>query len=393
MASGRLLEHLFEQAPDRYDVTLFGAEPRGNYNRIMLSPVLAGEETYEQIVVHDAAWYAARNIHCRFGETITKIDRDAKVVRSRNGETPYDKLVLATGSAPFVPPVAGRDLRGILTFRDLDDVNAMIAAAEKPGAKAVVIGGGLLGIEAAAALKARGMDVVLLHLMGHLMELQLDPAAGRLLQKELESRKIKVHCQAQTTAILGHRHAEAVLLDDGTIYPAELVVMAAGIRPETRIATDARLLVERGIVVDDRMQTSDSEILAIGECIEHNNRSYGFVAPLYEMAAVAAKTLAGVEAAFAPLQNATSLKVTGVNVFSAGDFGSKTENEEIILSDPAAKNYKKLVVRDGRLVGAVLFGDTGDGAWYVDLMRSGEPIAPIRDDLAFGRAFAIREAA
>jgi nitrite reductase (NADH) large subunit len=393
MASGRLLEHLFEAAPGRYDVTLFGAEPRGNYNRIMLSPVLAGEETYDQIVVHDAGWYAARNIACRFGETVTRIDRDAKVVHTRNGETPYDKLVIATGSAPFIIPVAGRDLRGILTFRDLDDVQAMTAAAEKPGAKAVVIGGGLLGLEAAAALRARGMDVVLLHLMGHLMELQLDPAAGALLQKEMEARGIKVHCRAQTTAILGHRHAEAVLLDDGTIYPADLVVMAAGIRPETRIATAARLYVERGVVVDDRMRTSDPEIFAVGECAEHDNRCYGFVAPLYEMAEVAAKTLAGIEAAFRPSQTATSLKVTGVNVFSAGDFASAPANEEIILSDPGARTYKKLVVRDDRLIGAVLFGDTADGAWYFDLMRSGQSVAPIRDDLAFGRAFAMPQAA
>jgi nitrite reductase (NADH) large subunit len=393
MASGRLLEHLLDAAPDTYDVTLFGAEPRANYNRIMLSPVLAGEQTFEQIVIHDTAWYAERGITCRFGETVTRIDRDKKVVRSRNGETPYDRLVIATGSAPFMIPVAGKDLRGVVTFRDLDDVNAMIGAAEKPGAKAVVIGGGLLGLEAAAALRARGMDVVLLHIMGHLMELQLDPAAGLLLQKEMERRGIKVHCRAQTTAILGHRCAEAVLLDDSTIYPADLVVMATGIRPETRIAIDARLDVERGVVVDNRMRTSDPEILAIGECVEHDSRCYGFVAPLYEMAAVAAKTLLGIDAAFQPVQTATTLKVSGVNVFSAGEFMSAPGNEEIILSDPGARTYRKLVVRRDRLVGAVLIGNTADGAWYADLMRSGQSIAAFRDDLAFGRAFALPEAA
>ena len=393
MASGRLLEHLFETAPDAFDVTLFGAEPRGNYNRVMLSPVLAGEESVDQIVVHGADWYAARRIECRFGETVTRIDRDKKTVRSRNGETRYDKLVIATGSAPFVIPVAGRELRGVHTFRDLDDVNAMIAAASNPGAKAVVIGGGLLGLEAAAALRKRGMDVVLLHLIGHLMELQLDRAAGRLLQKEMEGRGIKIHCQAQTTAILGHRRAEAVLLDDGTMYPADLVVMAAGIRPETRIATDARLHVERGVVVDDQMRTSDPEIFAVGECVEHDARCYGFVEPLYEMAAVAAKTLARVEAAFRSAQTATRLKVTGVDVFSAGDFTSALGNEEIILSDPGGPIYKKLVVRHGRLIGAVLFGDIADGPWYFDLMRSGQPIADIRDGLAFGRSVALREAA
>jgi nitrite reductase (NADH) large subunit len=393
MASGRLLEHLFETAPDAFDVTLFGAEPRGNYNRILLSPVLAGEEAAEQIIIHDTDWYAARRIECRFGETVTKIDRDNKTVRSRSGGTPYDRLVIATGSAPFVVPVAGRELRGVLTFRDLDDVDAMIAAASKPAAKAVVIGGGLLGLEAAAALRKRRVDVVLLHLMGHLMELQLDPAAGRLLQKEMEARGIKVHCRAQTTAILGHRQAEAVLLDDGTIYPADLVVMAAGVRPETRVATDARLHVERGIVVDNQMRTSDPAILAVGECAEHDTRCYGFVEPLYEMAAVAAKTLSGEGAAFQPAQTATRLKVTGVDVFSAGNFASAPDNEEIVLSDPGGRIYKKLIVRNDRLIGAVLFGDTADGSWYFDLIRSGEPIARFRDDLVFGRALALREAA
>lgn len=393
MASGRMLEHLFAAAPGTYDVTLFGAEQRGNYNRIMLSPVLAGEASYEQIVTHDADWYAAHNVACRFGETVTRIDRAAKVVRSRNGETPYDRLVIATGSAPFIIPVAGKELQGVVAFRDLDDVTAMIAAAEKPGGKAVIIGGGLLGLEAAAALRMRGMDVVVLHLMGHLMELQLDPASGFLLQKELEGRGIRIHCRAQTTAILGHKRAEAVLLDDGTIYPADLVVMAAGIRPETRIATDARLHVERGIVVDDRMLTSDPDILAIGECVEHNSICYGFVAPLYDMAAVAAKTLAGEDAAFRPLQTAINLKVTGVHVFSAGDFIGAAGSDCLTFTDPGLRTYKKLVLSDGKLAGAVLFGDTVDGPWYLDLIRNGTPVDGFRDDLIFGRALVERMAA
>jgi nitrite reductase (NADH) large subunit len=393
MAAGRMLEHLSALAPDAYDVTLFGAEPRGNYNRILLSPLLAGQETFEQIVVHDADWYAARNIACRFGETVTRVDRAAKTVRSRNGDTSYDKLVLATGSAPFLIPVAGRDLQGVVTFRDFDDVNTMVAAAAKPGLKVVVIGGGLLGLEAAAALRMRGADVTVLHLMSHLMELQLDPAAGQLLQDVFESRGIKVHCRAQTTAILGHRRVEAVLLDDGTVYPADLVVMATGIRPETRIATDARLHVERGIVVNDRMLSSDETILAIGECVQHNDICYGFVAPLYEMAEVAARTLAGQTAAFRPVQNATSLKVTGIGLFSAGEFNGGEGTESILLSDPGIGIYRKLVIRDGRLAGAVLIGDTADGPWYLDLIRSGAPVDKIRDDLAFGRAASERLAA
>jgi nitrite reductase (NADH) large subunit len=235
--------------------------------------------------------------------------------------------------------------------------------------------------------------VTVLHLMGHLMELQLDPAAGRLLQQTLERRGIKVRCRAQTTAILGHRRVEAVLLDDGSVFPADLVVMATGIRPETRVATDARLQVERGIVVDDCMRTSDANIFAIGECVQHNDVCYGFVAPLYDMAEVAARTLAGQAAAFRPVQNATSLKVTGINLFSVGEFHGGEGTESILLSDPGIGLYRKLVIRDGRLAGAVLFGDTADGPWYLDLIRSGTPVEKIRDDLAFGRAAAERLAA
>jgi len=392
MASGRMLEHLLKEQ-NAYEVTLFGAEPRGNYNRIMLSPVLAGETGYDEIVTHNSAWYAEHGVACRFGETITKINRAAKTVYSRNGETPYDKLVLATGSAPFVIPVAGKELQGVISFRDLDDVNAMLGVAERPGTQAVVLGGGLLGLEAAAALKARGMQVVVLHLMGHLMERQLDPSAGLLLQKELEERGIEVRCNAQTTAILGHKRAEAVLLDDGTIYSADLVVMATGIRPETRIATDAGLRVERGIVVDDQMRTSDPDILAIGECVEHDGVCYGLVDPIYDMAAIGARTLIGEKTAFRPVELGTNLKVTGVNVFSAGDFLGAAGTEAVTLNDPGLKTYKKLVIKGGRVSGAVLFGDTADAHWYLDLIRTGTSIEPIRDDLVFGRVLAERKAA
>lgn len=390
MASGRLLEQLLDASQDSYDVTLFGAEPRGNYNRILLSPVLAGEAAADEIVTHDAAWYSTHDVACRFGETITRIDRATKTVYSRNGQTPYDQLVLATGSAPFIVPVAGKELQGALSFRDLDDVSAMLAVAARPGTQAVVLGGGLLGLEAAAGLKARGMQVVVLHLMGHLMERQLDSAAALLLQKELEGRGIAIHCRAQTTAILGHKRAEAVLLDDGTIYPADLVVMAAGIRPETRVATDAGLHVERGIVVDDQMQTSDPDILAVGECAEHAGVCYGLVEPIYDMAAVAARTLRGERASFRSLAIGTHLKVTGVNVFSAGDFLGAAGTESVTLSDHGLKTYKKLVIKDGRLVGAVLFGDTADGLWYQELIRTGAPIVAMRDDIVFGRALAER---
>jgi nitrite reductase (NADH) large subunit len=388
MASGRMLEHVIEAAPGRFDITLFGAEPRGNYNRLMLSPVLAGEKEYAEIVTHDAAWYASHAIHTRFGETVTAIDRRRKVVVSKAGETPYDKLVVATGSAPFIIPLPGKDLPGVMAFRDVDDVSRMVEAAKAPGAKAVIIGGGLLGLEAAAALRRRGMAVTVLHLMGHLMERQLDPAAGLLLQRELEARGIRVHCRAQTKAILGNNRVEAVALDDGTTYGADIVVMAAGIRPETRIAVDAGLHVERGIVVDDCMVTSDPDILAVGECAEHETIVYGLVAPLYDQAKVAAQTLAGADAAFRPVQTATQLKVTGVSVYSAGDFAAAADRSEIVLRDSDSGVYKRLVLKDDRIVGAVLYGETGDGPWFFDMLRRGADTGAMRETLIFGEAYA-----
>ncbi len=387
MASGRAIELLLNQHPHLYHVTLFGAEPRGNYNRIMLSPVLSGEKTYDDIVTHDAAWYAVHNVTCRFGETVTKIDRDRKVVISAGGETPYDKLLIATGSAPFMIPVAGRDLPGVMAYRDLDDTNKMIAVSAKPGGSAVVIGGGLLGLEAAAGLKLRGMNVTVIHIMGHLMERQLDPAAGYLLQRELTSRGIHVHCKGATKAILGHGKVEAVTLEDGTTYPADIVVMAVGIRPEIRLATDAHLEIGRGIVVNDQMVTSDPNILAVGECVEHNKQLFGLVAPLYDQAKVVAKTLAGENAAFQPVQTATKLKVTGCDLFSAGDFAESDTREDIVFRDPSRGVYKRLVIENDKLIGAVMYGDTADGNWFFGLIKDGTGIAPMRDTLIFGPAF------
>ncbi|MEO0680655.1 MAG: nitrite reductase large subunit NirB [Pseudomonadota bacterium] len=388
MASGRLLEELFETAPDRYDVALFGAEPRGNYNRIMLSPVLSGEKTYDEIVTHDADWYARHGVTCRFGEKVETIDRARKVVITEAGETPYDKLVVATGSDPFIIPVPGADLPGVLTYRDLDDTNAMIEAAAAPGAKAVVIGGGLLGLEAAAGLKLRGMDVTVLHLAPHLMERQLDAAAGYLLQKELESRGIAVHVRATTHAILGEDRAAGVRLDDGTELPADLVVMAVGIRPATGLARTAGLACGRGVHVDDAMITSDEDVLAVGECVEHRGACYGLVAPLYEMAKTAARTLAGEAAAYEGSVTSTKLKVTGVDLFSAGDFAEGDDREEIVFRDPARGVYKRLVLQDNRIIGAVMYGDTADGAWFFGLLKDQTDISEMRDTLIFGPAYA-----
>ena len=386
MASGRMLENLLDAAPGAYDITLFNGEKRGNYNRLMLSPVLSGEKTYDEIVTHDDAWYAANAIEARFGEAVVKIDRERRVVVSAGGETRYDKLVLATGSAPFIIPVQGKELPGVVTYRDLEDTNAMIAAA-KPGAKAVVIGGGLLGLEAAAGMAARGAEVVVIHIMGHLMERQLDPSAGYLLQKDLERRGIKVHCKGATKAILGTDRVEAVLLDDGTVYPADLVCMAVGIRPEVRLANDAHLDVARGVTVDDQMTTSDPAIFALGECVEHNKQLFGLVAPLYDQAKVLAATLVGQAADFRPVQTATKLKVTGVDLFSAGDFADGPGREDIVFRDPGRGIYKRLVLEGDRLVGAVMYGDTADGAWFFSMVKDGTDVTPMRDTLIFGPAF------
>ena len=386
MASGRLLEHLFETDPDAYHVTLFNGEPRGNYNRLMLSPVLSGEKTYDEIVTHDEAWYQAHGVDCRFGQPVVRIDRENRVVHSNHGSAEYDALVIATGSAPFIIPVPGKDLPGVVTYRDLEDTNAMIQAGVA-GKDAVVIGGGLLGLEAAAGMAARGARVTVIHLMGHLMERQLDPAAGYLLQKDLERRGIKVHCAGATKAILGHDRAEAVLLEDGTVYPADLVCMAVGIRPETRIATDARLEVERGVVVDDALRTSDPHIFALGECVEHQGQLFGLVAPLYDQAKVLAQTLLDEKAAFRPVQTATKLKVTGCDLFSAGDFAEGEGREDIVFRDPGRGIYKRLVLQDDRIIGVVMYGETGDGNWFYGLMKDGTDVAEMRDTLIFGPAF------
>lgn len=386
MASGRMLEQLFQAGFDG-EVTLFNAEPRGNYNRLMLSPVLSGEKTYEQIVTHDADWYAAHGVDCRFGEAVVKIEREDRVVYSNAGGVPYDALVIATGSAPFMIPVSGRDLPGVVTYRDLEDTNAMIAASA-PGSKAVVIGGGLLGLEAAAAMAARGAEVTVIHLMGHLMERQLDPAAGYLLQKDLEARGIRIHCKGATKAILGNGKVEAVLLEDGTIYDADLVCMAVGIRPETRLANDAHLEVGRGITVDDQLRTSDPAIFALGECVEHDDQLFGLVAPLYDQAKVLAATLMGQDAAFQPVQTATKLKVTGVDLFSAGNFADAPGREDIVFRDPGRGVYKRLILEGERLIGAVLYGDTADGSWFFDLIKQGRDVSAMRDTLIFGPAFA-----
>jgi nitrite reductase (NADH) large subunit len=388
MAPGRMLEHLKEAAPDRYDITIFNAEPRVNYDRIMLSPVLSGEKDYEQIVIHGDGWYIRNGITLYKGHKVVAIDRAAKTVTSDRGVTePYDRLVIATGSVPFIIPVPGNDLPGVISYRDLDDVNAMLVAAQSRD-KAVVIGGGLLGLEAAAGLKERGMDVTVLHVMPTLMERQLDPAAGYLLQKAIEARGIKVITKANTKAILGEDRVRGVELATGEIIPATLVVMAVGIRPNIGLAKEAGLTVNRGIVTDDRMTTSDPDIFSLGECAEVGGHVYGLVAPLYEMARVVAAKLAGAEAkGFVHSDTPTKLKVTGIDLYSIGDFADGDDREEIILRDAAAGIYKRVILQDNRIVGTVLFGETADGAWFNDLKKKEVDISDMRDTLIFGQAF------
>ena len=386
MASGRVLEHLFE-AGAPFEVTLFNAEPRGNYNRIMLSPVLSGEKAFEEIVTHDDGWYAEHGVTCRFGEKVVAIDRSRKVVVGEKGEVPYDKLIIATGSAPFIIPLPGHDLPGVVAYRDLEDTNAMIAASSRPGAKAVVIGGGLLGLEAAAGLRLRGMDVTVLHLMGHLMERQLDEAAGYLLKKDLEKRGIEVLLKASTQRIEGDGKVERVVLEDGTVLDADIVCMAVGIRPAGQIGADAGLTCGKAITVDAQMRTSDPDIFAVGECVEFDGNLFGLVAPLYDQARVLAKTLLGEDDAFAMRELSTKLKVTGCDLFSAGDFADGEAREDIVFRDPARSIYKRLVIEDDRLIGAVMYGDTADGNWFFGLIKDQTDIEEMRDTLIYGPAF------
>ncbi|NKB15694.1 MAG: NAD(P)/FAD-dependent oxidoreductase [Sphingomonadales bacterium] len=389
MAGCRAVEEILARDPARYRISIFGAEPRVNYNRIMLSPVLAGEKTFNDIVINDAAWYADNAITLFAGDPVTAVDRTERYVIAASGHRePYDRLIIATGSDPVIIPVPGHDLAGVVTFRDLDDVDKMLVAADR-GGHAVVIGGGLLGLEAAHGLNLRGMQVTVLHLMPTLMERQLDEAAGFLLKSELERRGQVILTGADTAEILGtHGAVTGVRLKDGREVPADIVVMAVGIRPATALARATGLDVERGIVVDDDMVTSDPAILAVGECVQHRGACYGLVAPLWDMCRSLADGLAAQPNGYTGSVTSTKLKVSGIDLFSAGDFSGGDGTEDIVLRDATRGIYKRLVIRDDRLIGAVLYGDTGDGSWYFDLLKKGEDIAPIREALIFGQAYA-----
>ena len=394
MAGVRTLEELLKISPDLYDITVFGAEPHPNYNRILLSPVLAGEQTIDEIILNPLSWYEENGITLHLGKKVVKVDRVKRLVIAEDGTTAeYDRLLLATGSNPFVLPVPGKDLEGVIAYRDIADTNTMIETA-KSFKHAVVIGGGLLGLEAANGLMLRGMQVTVVHIMPWLMERQLDDVAGKLLQKSLEDRGLKFLIGAQTQALIGDKdggkggRVMAVQFKDGTEVPADLVVMAAGIRPNTALAESMGLHCNRGIVVNDTLQTTtDPRIYAVGECAAHRGIAYGLVAPLFEQGKVCATHLAqfGI-GRYTGSQVSTKLKVTGIDLFSAGDFMGGEDCEEIVMSDPFGGVYKKLVIKDDKLVGACLYGDTVDGSWYFKLLREGRTVGDIRDKLMFGES-------
>ncbi|MFC3078490.1 nitrite reductase large subunit NirB [Phenylobacterium terrae] len=386
MAGCRAVEEVLKRDPGRYEVTIFGAEPRVNYDRIMLSPVLAGEKTFEQIVINDMAWYEANGITLHAGRAVTRIDREARTVEAEGGlSVPYDKLILAVGSDPIRLPLPGADLPGVVTFRDLDDVQAMTEAAGK-GGRAVVIGGGLLGLEAAYGLSKRGMHATVVHLMDVLMERQLDESAGYLLREALAERGVETLLEAHSEAILGEDgRVSGLKLKDGRTIPCDLLVMAVGIRPNTRLAADAGLNVARGVVVDDQMRTSDEAIFAIGECAEHRGIAYGLVAPIWEMCRTLGDVLTGKDGAYEGSMLQTRLKVSGVDVFSAGRYAGGPGCEDVVFRDAGRGVYKRVVLENGKIAGAVLFGDAADGGWYFDLMKRGEDVSDVRDTLIFGQ--------
>ena len=393
MAAARLVDELAKCALGRYAVAVIGDEPRLAYNRVLLSSVLAGETTSEDIELKPAAWWRDRGVTLKYGCLATEIDIGRREIKIANDESvSFSRLVLATGSAPLRLNVPGADLPGVHTFRDSRDVDRLLSLAAKKR-RVVVVGGGLLGLEAAYGLAKAGAPVTLIHLMDRLMERQLDAPAAELLKSLVERKGIEILLNANTARLHGESRVEGVELTDGRMIEADAVIFAAGIRPNIALARDAGVPVNRGIVVDDHLETGVPDIFALGECAEHRGTCYGLVEPAYEQARVLAKRLAGHAASYTGSVVATNLKVSGVSVFSAGDFIAIGGSETIVLNDRRRGTYKKLVIGEGLLAGAVLVGDTQDALWYLELIRSRTPVAEIRDDMMFGRLLATRAAA
>jgi NAD(P)H-dependent nitrite reductase small subunit len=385
MAAVRAIQELRGLAPQGYDITVFGAEPHGSYNRVLLSPLLSGEKRIEDIVTHPPEWYVEHGITLHRADPVTHIDRVRRRVRSRNGvEASYERLLIATGSLPILLPVPGGGLPGVITFRVLQDVDTMLAATGSRR-RAVVIGGGLLGLEAASGLLQRGLDVTVVHIHPHLMEQQLDAQAADLLRGELERRGLKFRMAAETSHLCGETEVSGVGLADGSVLPADLVVMAVGVRPNIELAKAAGLPCDLGLLVDDTMLTNDPAIYAIGECVQHRGKTFGLVAPLLEQARVCATYLAerGTRGYHAS-QPSTQLRISGIQVFSAGDTCAGPGAESLVMRDPKRGIYKRLVIEQDKIRGAVLYGDVRDGGWYLDLMNEGRNIHAFRDQLLFG---------
>jgi NAD(P)H-nitrite reductase large subunit len=390
MAGMRTVEELLQSAPDEYQITVFGAEPYGNYNPVMLSAVLCGEKTIEDIVINDRQWYADNRImlHAGPAKTVARIERGYQKVIAQDGTVAeYDRLLIATGSKPVVPDIPGKDLTGVIGFRDIMDVNTMLAYSQNHK-HAVVLGGGLLGLEAGHGLLQRGMDVTVVHNNAVLLNRQMDQQAGKMLQAELEQRGLRFKMAAQPQELMGDEngHIASVRFQDGSELACDLFVVAIGVRPNIALAKQAGLYCERGIVVNDTLQTYDPRVYAVGECIQHRGATFGLVAPLFEQAKVCANHLAahGV-AEYVTLPTATKLKVTGINLFSVGDFVGDEYCGYILFNDPALGVYKKLVVKDSQIQGAVLYGDTQDGIWYQRLMEQKSDISQIRSTMIFGK--------
>lgn len=387
MAGMRTVEELLTLAPDLYDITVIGKEPHGNYNRIMLSPVLAGEKTFAEIVLHSPDWYLQQGIELVSGQVVVDINRKTKQVLTDVGLSfDYDRLLLATGSVPFIIPIANHNHACVLSFRDIRDVNTMLEVTQHKQ-RVAVIGGGLLGLEAANGLLKRGVDVTVIHDTPCLMNRQLDSEAAHLLQKQLEANGMKFRMGAMTKEIvaLDDGHLSHIAFKNGEDLPTDLVIMAVGIRPNVALAKQIGLQVDKAILVNDTMQTFDPSIYAVGECVQHRGALFGLVAPLYEQAKVCATHLAEIGIGrYVQKATATTLKVSGVNLFSAGDF-SGANAETIVLRDTSSSIYKRLFIKDNKLVGAVLFGDVQDGNWYFDLIKQQQDISDIRADLVFGQ--------
>jgi nitrite reductase (NADH) large subunit len=393
MAAARLVDELAKSALGRYAIAVIGDEPRLAYNRVLLSSVLAGETASHDIELRPASWWRDRGVTLKYGCAATEIDVGRRELKIAGEESvAFSKLVLATGSAPLRLNVPGADVAGVHTFRDSRDVDLLLTLAARKK-RVVVIGGGLLGLEAAYGLAKVGAPVTLIHLMDRLMERQLDAPAADLLKTLVERKGIEVFLNANTARLRGDKVVEGIELTDGRSIDADAVIFAAGIRPNVALAKNAGISVNRGIVVDDHLQTGAADVFALGECAEHRGICYGLVEPAYEQARVLARHLAGGSASYGGSVVATNLKVSGVAVFSAGDFIAADGAETIVLNDARRGTYKKLVIAGGRLAGAVLVGDTADALWYLELIRTREPIAKIRSDMMFGRSLAIRSEA